>query len=134
MNIASTLPLPLSYTPSPLLFLKEREHSWLPWHTSVISLLRQLRQEDHKLEASLGSSVRPCLKGKTKKGWGVAQGYSRRCSALCLGSSRSICAACFCGAKGLGAEVSPGRMERSVHGHLCPTLLLVHGRFPRAVC
>jgi hypothetical protein len=34
---------------------------------SVISALGRLKQEDHEFEASLGCTVRPCLKNKTKQ-------------------------------------------------------------------
>lgn len=34
---------------------------WVWWHTPVIPALEKLRQEDHKLEASLGYRARPCI-------------------------------------------------------------------------
>jgi hypothetical protein len=40
--------------------------SWVWWHMSVISALGRLQQEDHQVEASLGYTVRHCLKKKKK--------------------------------------------------------------------
>jgi hypothetical protein len=41
--------------------------SWVWWDTPVISVLRSLRQEDHKFEASLGNIARRCLKKPRRK-------------------------------------------------------------------
>jgi hypothetical protein len=46
---------------------KSDASSWVWWHTSVISALGRLRQEDHKFKASLGYIVRSWLKKKKKK-------------------------------------------------------------------
>jgi hypothetical protein len=39
--------------------LKKSRESQMLWHTSLIPALR--RQEDHKFEASIGYTARPCL-------------------------------------------------------------------------
>jgi hypothetical protein len=41
------------------------------WHTTVISALGRLRQENHKSEASLGYIAKPCLKKKKKRKEGI---------------------------------------------------------------
>jgi hypothetical protein len=57
--IYSTFVLPCS------LKTKVKEQAW--WYLTVIPALQGLRQEDGELEASLGYTVRPCLKTKNKK-------------------------------------------------------------------
>jgi hypothetical protein len=42
--------------------------SWAWWLTPVISVLRRLRQEDHKFSANLDYTVRPRLKEKRGEG------------------------------------------------------------------
>jgi hypothetical protein len=42
------------------------------WFTPVIPALRRLRQEDRKLETSLGYIVGPCHKQTNKKIYGIS--------------------------------------------------------------
>jgi hypothetical protein len=47
-----------------LIFKSTWNQAWC--HIPVIPALRRLRQEVHEFEASLGSTVRPCLKKQNK--------------------------------------------------------------------
>jgi hypothetical protein len=47
-------------------FLNKKKMDWIWWYMPEIPTFGRLRQEDHKLEASLGYIVRSCLKKKGK--------------------------------------------------------------------
>jgi hypothetical protein len=50
-----------------LVHIVGKGRNWAWWFTPVIPSLGRLKQEDHKLEASLDYIGRPCLKTKKKE-------------------------------------------------------------------